>query len=76
MFQQDEVLVLIFMQKKGNFPLVYFLAIPSLTLIHFYREVKKIEKMQTTDLPKLFCGIAEGSKDPSTTHQVKETSKT
>lgn len=73
MFQQDEVLVLIFMLKKGNFSLV---AIPYLTLILFYREVEKLEKMQITDLPKLFCGIAEGSKDPSTTHQVKETSKT
>lgn len=30
--------------------------------------------MQITDLPKLFCGIAEGSKDPSTTRQVKEPS--
>jgi len=42
------------------------------THISLFRESKTNRELQVTDLPKLFCGIAKGSEDSSTTDKVKE----
>jgi katanin p80 WD40 repeat-containing subunit B1 len=41
------------------------------THISLFRESKTNRELQVTDLPKLFCGIAKGSEDSSTTDKKR-----